>query len=138
MVWAGIYILCLAGMLSYGVAKKIKKSLVYWLILNTGLTICFICLFLAFNVPAIIAIIVSVVLFLACIGAIPVAFFNIEGHLPTYIKVICGTIIGGGVIALSIIGFVLEFASNFAVFTFVLISIYLILMMIGGGMFYQK
>lgn len=49
MVWATIYILCLTGMLSYGVAKKIKKSLIYWLLLNTALTICFICLFLAFN-----------------------------------------------------------------------------------------
>jgi hypothetical protein len=138
MVWAVIYIISLAGMLSYGVAKKMNKSLIYWLILNTGLTICFICLFLAFNAPAIIAIIVSVVLFLVCIGAIPAAFLNIEGHLPTYIKAICGSIIVGGVISLSIVGFALGFASNFAVFTFVLISIYLILMIIGGGMFYQK
>lgn len=138
MVWATIYIISLTGMLSYGVTKKIKKSLIYWLLLNTGLTICFICLFLAFNEPIILAIIVSVVLFLVCVGAIPVAFIYIEGHLPTYIKAICGSIIGGGVIALSIVGFNLGFASNFVVFTFVILSIYIILMIIAGGMFYQK
>jgi hypothetical protein len=58
--------------------------------------------------------------------------------LPIYIKAICGSIIGGGVIALSIVGFALGFASDFTVFTFVMFSIYIILMIIAGGMFYQK
>lgn len=138
MVWAAVYILGLSGMLSFGVVKKIEKSLIYWLVLNVGLTICFICIFLGFTVPPIIAIIVSVVLFLACLGAVPVAYIYIEGHLPTYIKVICGVFIGGGVVILSIIGFVFGFASDFAVFTFVMAAIYIILMIIGGAIFYQK
>jgi hypothetical protein len=138
LIWAGIYIISLAGMISYGVAKKIEKKLIYWLILNLGLTICFICIFLGFTVPPIIAIIVSVVLFLACIGAIPVAFVYIEGHLPTYIKIICGVVIGGGVATLSVIGFAYGFASNFAVFTFVILCIYVILMIVASAIFYQK
>ena len=60
------------------------------------------------------------------------------GRIPTYVKVICGIVIGGGVIILSIIGFTYGFASDFAVFTFVMLCIYLILMIIGGAMFYQK
>jgi hypothetical protein len=138
MVWAAIYIIALTGMLAYGVVKKIQKSLIYWLIANLGLTICFICVFIGFKAPAIVAIIISAVLFMACVAAVPVAFLYIEGYLPTFIKAICGIIIGGGVIVLSVIGFVLGFASDFAVFTFVMFCIYIILMVIAGGIFYQK
>lgn len=77
MIWSGFNILSLAAMLAYGITKKIEKSLIYWLLANLALTILFICIFLGFTVPAINAIIVSVILCLACIGAIPVAFVYI-------------------------------------------------------------
>ena len=44
----------------------------------------------------------------------------------------------GGIIALSIIGFAMGFASNFAVFSFIMACIYIILMLVGGAIFYQK
>lgn len=53
-------------------------------------------------------------------------------------KVICGVLVIGGIIALSIIGFALGFASNFAVFSFIMTCIYIILMLVGGAIFYQK
>lgn len=77
MIWSGVNIFGLAAMLAYGITKKIEKSLIYWLVANLALTIFFICIFLGFTVPAINAIIVSVILCLACVGAIPVAFIYI-------------------------------------------------------------
>jgi hypothetical protein len=138
MIWGVFNILALTGMLSYGVAKKIEKNLLYWLILNLGLTICFICIFLGFTAPPLIAAVVSAILLIACVGAVPVAFIYIEGHLPTYVKAICGVIIGGGIIVLSIMGFSLGLASNFAVFSFIMTCTYIVLMVIGGALFYQK
>jgi hypothetical protein len=138
MVWGGLNILGLGAMLAYGITKKIEETLIYWLIANLGLTILFICIFLGFTVPPLAAIVVSVVLFLACIGAVPVAFVYIKGHLPTPVKALCGIFIIGGIVGLSIAGFVLGFASNFAVFTFIMACIYIILMLIGGVIFLQK
>lgn len=138
MVWALVHIIAFSVMLSYGIAKKIEKKLVYNLIFNVFLTICFICIFLALTNDAIIAIIVSITLFMICVGAVPVAFQHIEGHLPNYIKIICGVVIGGGIIGLSIASIFLNFASNFAVFSFDMSCIYLILLIIGLSIFYQK
>jgi hypothetical protein len=77
MVWAVVHIFAFSIMLTYAVAKKIDKKLVYCLIFNVFLTICFICLFLAITNEAIVAIIVSIALFMICVGAIPVAFQHI-------------------------------------------------------------
>jgi len=77
MVWAVLHIFAFSIMLSYGIAKKIEKKLVYILILNVFLTVCFICIFLALTNDAIVAIIVSITLFMICVGAIPVAFQHI-------------------------------------------------------------
>lgn len=138
MVWAGFYISTLVSMLALGITKKIKKQLIYWLLLNIAMTIVFICVFLGFTAPVLLAVIVSVVLFLLCIAAIPIAYIYIEGHLPTYVKAICGIAIIGGVIILALMGFILQIASNFAIFTFIMISLYVILFIVATVIFYQK
>lgn len=138
MVWAVVHIFAFSIMLTYGIAKKIEKKLVYCLIVNVFLVICFICLFLALTNDAIVAVIVSITLFMICVGAIPVAFQHIEGHLPTYIKIICGVVIGGGIAGLSIGSVLLNYASNYAVFSFDMGCLYLILVIIGLSIFYQK
>ena len=101
------------------------------------MTIFFICIFLGFKAEPIVAIIVSAILLMACVAAVPVAFLYIEGYLPTYIKAICGSIIGGGTVTLSVVGFSLGFASDFAVFTFIIFSVYIVLMVVGGTIFYS-
>lgn len=50
---------------------------------------------------------------------------------------LCWCILGLGVVGLSLVGFILNFVSNFAVFTCVMVFAYLGLMFIGGTIFYQ-
>ena len=77
MLWAFIYVVQLATLLVYGVIKSISKSLKYWLILNIVLTFVFVCVFLGLTSDPLAAIIVSVLIFMSCVGAVPVAYQNI-------------------------------------------------------------
>jgi len=138
MLWAAIYIIFTASMLGYGILKSMKKQYIYLLILNISLTLCFICIFLGCTVQPIIAIVVSIILAIACVGAIPIAYVYIEGTLPFALKIVCGSVIVGGVILISLLGFLLDVVSDFTVFSFVMGAIYIILMVVASVMFYQK
>ena len=62
----------------------------FWLILNIGLTIAFLIIFIFFTLSTMIAILISIIIGMICIGAIPLAFNRIQGSVPTVVKVICG------------------------------------------------
>jgi hypothetical protein len=102
------------------------------------LTIFFICIFLGFTVQPIAAIVVGIILAMAIVGAIPIAYVYIKGSLPFELKIVCGGIIVIGVIVISLLGFLLDLISDFAVFSFVMGVIYIILMIVASVIFYQK
>lgn len=77
MVWAGIYILTLAAIMVMAIAKLIQKKYVYWLIINVSLTLLFVCVFLGLTQKPYIAGIVSIVVFMVCVGAIPVVHLRL-------------------------------------------------------------
>jgi len=52
--------------------------------------------------------------------------------------VICAVIIIGSLIAMAILGFLLDIASNFAVFSFICVSVFLILFITATALFYIR
>ena len=54
------------------------------------------------------------------------------------LKVICGILLIGGIIALAVLGFAFNLASDFAVFSFVMGSLYIILFVIASAMYYDR
>lgn len=74
MLWAAGYVGAAVGLVVYAVAKKVRKQLIYWLLFNIAMTLLFICLFLGFTQPPIDAGLVSILITMACVGAIPIAY----------------------------------------------------------------
>ncbi len=136
VVWSGWYILCTASVLVLGLARGIKKSYVYQLLAIITLTAIFICIILYATVSALAATIVTVVICLIAIAAVPIAYNKLEGSTPLAVKIICGVIIVGGVIGMSILGKISGFADNFAIFSFVMVSLYIIMFVAASVMFY--
>ena len=110
----------------------------FWLILNIGLTIAFLIIFIFFTLSTMIAILISIIIGMICIGAIPLAFNRIQGSVPTVVKVICGICIVGSITVLSIVAFMNNFASNFAIFSFIIIASYIIVFLLASLVFYEK
>lgn len=106
--------------------------------LNFLMTLIFISLFLAFTAPSFTAIAVSTALFLICLVFIPQAHAYFHDKQPnTIIKGICWGLLIFGVIGLSLVAFILDFFSSFAVFTCIMLCCYLGLMSVAGALFYQ-
>lgn len=75
---------------------------------------------------------------LLAVGCIPIAYNNLEGYVPTSVKVICSLIVGGGVLAIAAIGWIFNLASNFAVFSFLMLCIFLVLFAVASAIFYER
>ena len=103
---------------------------------NITLTAVFICLLLFFTVQLFIATLVTIVLFLLVVGAVPVAYNHLEGGTPTHVKVICGILILAAVVGMAVMGYILKVANNFAIFSFVMAAIYIVLFVIASALFY--
>ena len=138
LIWAGIYILVSGAAVAYGLFRNIKRGVVYMMLVNIGLTGVFVCLLLFMTVEVFQAALVTLVLCLLAIGAVPVAYNHLNGSIPTYIKIITGSLIFLGVVGTAITGFFLNVASDFAVFSFVAGSIYLVLFILASALYYER
>jgi hypothetical protein len=105
---------------------------------NITLTAVFVCLLLFFTVEIFIATLVTIVLFLLAVGAVPVAYNHLEGSTPTHVKVICGFLILTAVVGMALMGYILKVANNFAIFSFVMVAIYIVLFVIASALFYER
>lgn len=67
-------------------------------------------------------------------GAINVYFLNKQSHLPKFVKYVTGFVIVAIVVALAVIGFMLDVLSDFTVFTIlmaiIIIAVYVIHLLI--------
>jgi hypothetical protein len=138
MIWCGWYILCLLAMVIQGALRNIKRTYIYLLVLNILLTMVFVCLLLFLTVSVFPATLVTVILVMLSVGAVPIAYSNLEGHIPTPVKATCGLVIGVGVGSIAGIGLAFDVASNFAVFSFVMACIYLVLFVMAIIMYIER
>lgn len=138
VVWSGWHILCTAGVLSLGLARGIKKQCIYQLLASITLTAVYICAMLFATVSSLAATIVTVVIVMLAIGAVPIAYNQLEGSTPKVVKGVCGSIIVVGVVGTAILGKVSGFASNFAIFSFVMGSLYVVMFVVASILFYER
>lgn len=138
MVWSGWYILCGAAQVVLSFLLNIKKTYIYILLANIAAAAVFICLLLFFTVDVLPAALVTVILCVIAVGSIPIAYNNLEGHTPLAVKLICGGVIVVGVIGIAIVGWVTNYISDFAVFTFVMGALYVVLFLMASVMFYDR
>ena len=108
------------------------------MVVNIALTMVYMCVMLYLTIQVFSATLVTVILLLLAIGSIPIAYSNLEGRIPTAVKVICGSIIILGVAAIAVLGFVFNIASNFAIYSFVVIAIYIVLFIMATIMFLDR
>lgn len=138
MAWSGWYIIVGAACITMGFARNIDKKYIYLLIANVAATIVFVCTILFLTIETFMAVLVTAILLMLSLGSVPIAYNNIEGNTPTIIKIICACLIGGGVAAIAIVGWVTDVASNFAVFSFVMGAIYAVLFVVASAMFLER
>lgn len=136
LIWAALYIFCSGAAVAYGLFRNIKKTVIYMILVNIILTGVFVCLLLFLTVSIFPAALVTMMLFLLAVGAVPVAYNHLEGNTPTSVKIICGLLITVGVVSMAVIGHMLQVADNFAIFSFVMASIYIVLFVIATALFY--
>jgi hypothetical protein len=121
-----------------GLLRNIKRTYIYLLLANIALTAVFICILLFATQPPFPAALATLVLCLLAIGAVPVAYNNLEGSVPTSVKATCALLIVSGVVTIAVLGYVLQVASNFAIFSFVMWAGYIVLLLTASAMFYQQ
>lgn len=138
MIWSGWYILCLGALIVIGLFRNIHKNYIYLLIGNLAATIVFICILLYMTVSIIPATLVTLILGMLAIGAIPVAYNTLEGQTPLAVKLICGGVILAGIIGVAVAGWATNYAGNLAVFSFVMGAIYIVLFLTASIMFYSR
>ena len=138
MVWSIFYILVALAMIIQGFLRNIKRTYIYIMTVNIFLTMVFICVILYLTVQVFTATLVTVILVLLSVGAIPIAYSTLENRIPTVVKVICGLVIGIGVAAIAVLGFVFKVASNFAIFSFVMGALYVVLFLIAAIMYFDR
>lgn len=138
MIWAGWYILCLGALIVLGLFRNISKNYIYLLIGNLAATIIFICVLLFITVSVVPATLVTLILGMLAIGAVPVAYNTLEGHVPLAVRLICGGIILAGIIGVAVAGWVTNYASDLAVFSFVMGAIYIVIFIMASIMFYDR
>ena len=138
MIWSCFYIIVAVAMIVQGFLRNIKRPYIYIMVANVFLTMAYICVILYMTVQVFTASVVTVILVLLSVGSIPIAYSTLEGRIPTAVKVICGLIIGLGVAAIAVVGWVFNVASNFAIFTFVMVSMYIVLFIIASIMFFDR
>jgi hypothetical protein len=138
MVWSGWYILCGGALIIIGLFRNIHKNYIYLLIGNIAATIVFICVLLFFTVEVVFAALVTVVLCMLAVGAIPVAYNYIEGNPPLAVKLICGGVIVLGVVGVAVAGWITDYVSDLAVFSFVMGAIYVVFFLMASIMFYNR
>lgn len=138
MAWSGWYIIVGAACITMGFARNIDKKYIYLLIANVAATIVFVCTILFLTIETFMAVLVTAILLMLSLGSVPIAYNNIEGNTPTIIKIICACLIGGGVAAIAIVGWVTDVGSNFAVFSFVMGAIYAVLFVVASAMFLER
>ena len=138
MIWSGFYILMAVVMVIQGCLRNIKRAYIYLMVVNIFLTIVFLCVILYFTIQVFEATLVTVILLLLAIGSIPIAYSNLEGRIPKAVKIICGSIIVIGVAAIAVVGWNFNVASNFAIFSFVMGSIYVVLFIMASIMYFDR
>lgn len=99
---------------------------------------CFICLFLGFTASLAVSVVVSIIMLMSFVAAIPITYVYLELALSLALKIVCATIIVGGVLSIAFLGFLLDVVSDFTVFSFVMGAIYIIIMIVSSVIFYQK
>ena len=130
IIWAVAACILYALTLKTGLQKHMDLWLVILLISKIVLLLLFICLILWLNYGSG-AGIVSISIVICCImGAINVYYLNRQSHLPKFVKYITGFIIIGIVVALAVIGFMLDVLSDFTVFTILMAIIIIAVFMI--------
>jgi len=138
MAWAIFYIIVGVAMVIQGFLRNIKRPYIYVMTVNIFVTMAFICIILFLTVHFYVATVVTVILVLLSVGAIPIAYSTLENRIPTAVKVVCGLIIGIGVAAIAVVALAFGVASNFVVFSFVMGAIYLVLYTLAAVMYFDR
>jgi hypothetical protein len=137
VIWSAWYLLAAVGMLIFSLLRNIKRSYVYLMVVNILLTVLYVCVLLFLTTSVFVAGLVTAILLMLGLGAVPVAYNSLEGRIPTAVKVVCGALIVVGVVAIAVVGFVFQVASNFAVFSFVMAAIYIVLFAVGSILYFN-
>ena len=135
MIWAAWYMLCGVTAVVICLFRNIHRTYIYVMLTNIALTIIFICVLLFFTVGIFVAALVTVILVMLSIGAIPIAYSHLEGNMPGWVKIIVATVIGAGVIGISVAGWATNVVSDFAVFTFLMGALFVVFFLVASAMY---
>ena len=126
-IWAFWYLLCSVAFLVFSVVRNIKKNYIYLMAINIILTVIYLCVILFLTISAYVAGLVTAILFMLGVGSVPIAYNYIENRIPKVVKIVCGGIIVAGVVGIAVVGVVFQVASHFAIFSFVMGAVYIVL-----------
>ena len=77
MIWAAFYMLVAVVMIIQGCLRNIKRAYIYVMVANLFLTIAYLCIILYLTIQVFVATLVTAVLLLLAVGAIPIAYSNL-------------------------------------------------------------
>lgn len=137
IAWAVLQCLLYGFSLKTGLGKQMDIYLLIMLIIKIIILLCFICLILGLNYGLAVGI-VSISIVICCLlGVINMYYLN-TSHLPKAIKYITGALIVTIVVALALIGFLMNVLSDFTVFTILMAVIIVALLIIYLLIYFNK
>lgn len=77
VVWAGWYTMSAVAALVFSLLRNIKRSYVYLMVINILLTVLYVCLLLFLTSSVFVAGLVTAILLMLGIGAVPIAYNNL-------------------------------------------------------------
>ena len=121
IAWSVLALILYAYCLKSSIEKLLDEEYTYLkviLSIKIVLLLCFICILLGLNYGDIILVVSFAIVVAIMFGALNVYHLFTHGHIPKLLKIITGIILIAIMAALSIVGFVLDIISDFAVFAF--------------------
>lgn len=138
IIWSVVSILLYFLSLTTGLDKNMDLFFVVILCAKIILLLCFICLLLGLQYGVGVGV-VSIAVVLCCLmGAINMYYLRKKSHLPKLVKYGTGLVIVCIVVALAVTGFVLDFLSDFSVFTILMAIIVVAILIIYGLIYLDK
>ena len=121
IAWSVLALILYAYCLKSSIEKLVGEEYTYLkviLSIKIVLLLCFICILLGLNYGDIILVVSFAIVVAMMFGALSVYHLFTHGHIPKLLKNITGIILIAIMAVLSIVGFVLDIISDFAVFAF--------------------
>lgn len=138
VAWAAIFLTLSVISLILGFLSEVERKAMVILSVLAGLSVLFICLLISFAYAIFAGVIIAVISLLVIIGMLPIYYLVSEGNIPKKVIIMVSIIIGGIVIASAVVAFILKIASNFAIYSFVVGFIYIVIFIIATVIAIQK